>query len=151
MEMLDWSNPVRGWILLDGRLQRVAFGEIELLDHGVKIMPPGSWLKRFGMAFVMLSLRKITFITFLSLLTKTCVELLIPYRRVLNVELVKEWAGWWELFKDPHVRLYFVDEFGNHKSVTFAAVSIRGVWHSPVSRGKTVALYEELKRRTQFT
>jgi hypothetical protein len=56
-------------------------------------MPPGSWLKRFGMAFVMLSLRKITFITFLSLLTKTCVELLIPYRRVLNVELVKEWAG----------------------------------------------------------
>jgi hypothetical protein len=64
-------------------------------------MPPGSWLKRFGMAFVMLSLRKITFITFLSLLTKTCVELLIPYRRVLNVELVKERAGWWELLKNP--------------------------------------------------
>jgi hypothetical protein len=114
-------------------------------------MPPGSWLKRFGMAFVMLSLRKITFITFLSLLTKTCVELLIPYRRVLNVELVKEWAGWWELFKDPYVRLYSVDEFGNHQSVTSAAVSIRGVWRSPVSRGKTVAPYEELKRRTQFT
>jgi hypothetical protein len=93
MDMLDWSKPVRVWILLDGRLQRVTFGEIELLDHGVKIMPPGSWLKRFGMAFVMLSLRKITFIISLFL-TGTSVELLIPYRRVLNVELVKEWAGW---------------------------------------------------------
>jgi hypothetical protein len=51
------------------------------------------------------------------------------------------------IIKKPHVRLYFIDEFGNHQSITFAAVSVfRGV-----SRGKTVALYEELKRRTQFT
>jgi hypothetical protein len=34
------------------------------------------------------------YVYYLSLLTGTSVELLIPYRRVLNVELVKEWAGW---------------------------------------------------------
>ncbi|GBC70021.1 hypothetical protein HRbin01_01728 [archaeon HR01] len=123
---------MKALIMLYGRLRRADIGDVELLPEGVKVKMPAKmrWWFILNPAIAQWFIRS--------------GELVIPYPSIVGLELIHEKAGLLTP-RTPFIRLHFRDMQGVGNSITFAAY---GWTKTSTKPEETLALYEEIRRRT---